>query len=348
MAASARFLLARATIGADGKRHTSPSNAHETQWDTQDPTTDIAAMKALFPVVVLAANILNTDAALVSQIQAATAQLLDFPRTDVATQTQLLSAASDSAGQDMIGLSYNLTAARHNTENIGLEVVWPYGFIGDNSGALTTLAQRTFTHRSYVNQPDWTFDAVQAARIGSSADFHTALIQQIQTYQVWASGLGNWTDGSDNLPYDELIGDVANAAQEALVQDYDGLLRIAPAWPGASWDVSGTEYIHGNSLVHVQIESGVLVTVVVEAGSTGDITVRNPWGTQSVRVVDGQSGALVVPATAAVQVVIPAQSGGAYVIEPVSLPNESLPQAQVAGVANAAPRSLGPVTIGVR
>ncbi len=348
MAASARFLLARAAVGADGKRHTNPSNAHETQWDTQDPTTDIAAMKALFPIVVQAAGILNTDAALVAQLQAAAEQIQDFPRTDTSTQSQLLSAASDAAGQDMLGMSYNPAAARHNTENIGLEVVWPYGLIGDNSGALTALAQRTFTHRSYVNTPDWTYDAVQAARVGSSVDFHTTLINQIQQYQVWASGLGNWSNGSDNLPYDELNGDVANAVQEALVQDYDGLLRIAPAWPSASWDVSGTEYIHGNSRVHVQIETGKLVTVVVEAGSTGDILLRNPWGTQSVRVVDGNNGATVVPATAAAQLTIPAQSGGAYVVEPVSLPNGSLQQTQVAGTANAAPRSLGPVTIGVR
>lgn len=58
--------------------------------------------------------------------------------------------------------------------------------------------------------------------------------------------------------------------------------------------------------------------------------------------------ATIVPATAAAQLTIPAQSGGSYVVEPVSLPNGSLRQAQVVGTANAAPRSLGPVTIGVR
>ena len=36
-------------LGSDGLLHTSPSNAHETQWDVTDPTTDIAAMAALFP-----------------------------------------------------------------------------------------------------------------------------------------------------------------------------------------------------------------------------------------------------------------------------------------------------------
>jgi hypothetical protein len=348
MAAAARFLLGKAAIGPDGRRHTAPSNAHETQWDTQDPTTDIAAMKALFPAVIQAAGILNVDTALVSQLQTAEGQVLDFPRTDTATQTQLLTSNSDAAGKDMIGISYNPTAARHNSENIGLEVVWPYGLIGDGAGTLTTLAQRTFTSRSYVNTPDWTYDAVQAARIGNAADFRAALVNQIQTFQVWVSGLGNWMNGSDNLPYDELDGDVANAVQEALVQDYDGLLRIAPAWPMAVWDVSGTQYIHGNSRVHVQIEGGRLVTVVLEAGSTGDITVRNPWGTQSVEVVDGSSGATVIAATPAAQLTIPAQSGSAYVVEPVSSPIASLRHVQVTTIAATAPRSMGPVTIGVK
>ncbi|WP_158942836.1 hypothetical protein [Granulicella sp. S190] len=71
---------------------------------------------------------------------------------------------------------------------------------------------------------------------------------------------------------------VANALQEALVQDYDGLLRIAPGWPSSNWNVSGTVYIHGNSKAHVQIESGLLTTVAIESGTTQSIVMRNPWG----------------------------------------------------------------------
>jgi hypothetical protein len=57
---------------------------------------------------------------------------------------------------------------------------------------------------------------------------------------------------------------------------------------------------------------------------------------------------MVVAATSAAQFTIPAQSGSAYVVEPVSLPNDSLRQPQVTGTTNAAARALGPVTIGVR
>lgn len=121
MAEASRFLLAYATSGSDGYLHTSPSNAHETQWDVQDPTTDIAAMQALFPATIQAAKILNQDTSLAAQLQAAIPHLLPFPRTDAATQTQLLPASADAQGQDVIAPSYQPAAAKHNSENIGLE-----------------------------------------------------------------------------------------------------------------------------------------------------------------------------------------------------------------------------------
>ena len=86
---AAQFLLSHATTGADGKLHTL-SNAHETQWDVTDPTTDIAAMQAFFPVAVKAAQTLNVDSALVNQLNAAIPKIQTLPRTDTATQTQLL------------------------------------------------------------------------------------------------------------------------------------------------------------------------------------------------------------------------------------------------------------------
>lgn len=38
-----------------------PANAHETQWDVTDPVTDIVSMSAIFPAVISAAQVLNTD-----------------------------------------------------------------------------------------------------------------------------------------------------------------------------------------------------------------------------------------------------------------------------------------------
>ena len=347
MAASASFLLDYATTESDGLLHITPTNTHEDQWGIDDSSmNDVAAMKALFPETIAAAQLLGTDASLVTQLQAAIPKIQDYPRTDIASQSQLMTASSDSGGSDMLGLSYVPAATRHNFENDYLEPVWPFGLIGDNS-TLTALAQRTYQNRSFVNDNDWTFDAVQAARLGLSSSFYTAIVDLVTSFQTFPSAIGNW-NGQTNAFYDEMGGGLTNAVQEALVQDYDGLLRIAPAWPVNTWNVSGTVYIQGNSKVDVQIEGGQLTTAVLEAASTQNYLTRNPWGTQNVQVVDGSSGAVVVAATTASTFTIPAQSGHAYVIELVSSPTTALPYAQVTASPASIPRSMWGQTIGIQ
>ncbi len=68
MQQSAIFLLGYQSVGSDGFLH-AVANAHETQWAVQDPTDDLVADQALFPAVVSAATLLNTDSSLVSQLK---------------------------------------------------------------------------------------------------------------------------------------------------------------------------------------------------------------------------------------------------------------------------------------
>ena len=154
MADAARFLLAYAVEGADGKLHTSPSNAHETQWDVTDPITDIAAMKSLFPAVIEAAQLLGTDAALVTQLQTALPKILDFPRTTRNNQT-------------VFGFCSNPTAAFNNSENLDLEPLFPYNLISDQTTADFELSKTTYANRRNINSNDWSYDAVDAARLGN-------------------------------------------------------------------------------------------------------------------------------------------------------------------------------------
>ena len=87
MAASAQFLLAYETRGADGKMHTHPSNAHEQQWDATDPTTDLSARSALFPAVIQAAGVLHTDPMLVQRLKAELSQIPPLPQAEKAIAT---------------------------------------------------------------------------------------------------------------------------------------------------------------------------------------------------------------------------------------------------------------------
>jgi hypothetical protein len=342
MSGAAKFLLSHATTGSDGLLH-SFDNAHEQQWDVTDPINDVAAMQALFPAVVSAAQTLGLDASLVTQLKAAIPKLRPLPRTDFATKSQVLTPSSDAAGADMLAISAQPTATKHNQENDELEPVWPYNLIGD-SGGQSDLAKRTFTHRGNVTGSTWSYDSLQAARLGLGDAVRTAMIAEIGKYQIYANGLASW-NAQPTAPYLEEQGVIAAALSEGLVQDYDGTLRIAPGWP-SSWDADGTVYIQHKGKVHVQIRSGVLTTVAVDAGSTGALTVRNPWPGQSVTVVNG-SGATVTTTQTSGTFSISVQAGVSYLIERASAPTTSLPYAAVSGTAATTPKTLNGRSIGL-
>lgn len=267
-------------------------------------------MQSFFPVAVRAAQLLNVDAALVNQLNAAIPKLQTLPRTDTATQQQLLTPADDANGTTMIGPSTQPAAQRRNFENIGLEAVWPFNLIGDNSA----LGRRTYTARSYVNSHTWSYDALHAARLGMAGEVKTALLAAIRQFQVYPSGMASFTAQQASEPYIEHSGVLAIAVPEALAQDYDGLLRIAPAWP-SDWTGEGTVAIGHKSKVHVQVSGGTPTTVAISSGADQQLAVRSPWPGQNVTVLDGRTRAVVVPAQSSTTFTIPAQAGRSYLVE---------------------------------
>jgi ricin-type beta-trefoil lectin protein/glycosyl hydrolase family 95 len=358
MEQAATFLLAWQSAGSDGYLH-AVANAHETQWSVPDPTTDMAADQALFPATISAATLLGTDSALASQLRTALGQIEPYPRTDQNTHSQLLNAQptsaaaaanADAQGTDVIADSYQPSAANHNVENVGLEPVWPYGVIGDNTVVngdnLTALAGRTYSHRQYANQPDWTYDSIDAARLDMSSQVASDLVASTEKYQIYISGLAAWNPSSPDEPYIEQTANVAMTLDESLATDYDGTLRFAPAWP-SGWDASGTVYVQGGSKVDVQVEGGTLATAAIQAGTTATMTVRNPWPGQQAEVVSGSTGAVVIAPTTSATLSVPVTAGQSYLVEQPSSPTTSLPFAQVTGTQATAAKHLGGVQIGM-
>ena len=329
MAASARFLLAYARPGADGHLHTWPSNAHETQWDVHDPTTDIAAMRTLFPVVIRAARVLHTDTGLSIRLQQVIPEILPLP-------------LEKEVGHTVIGLSSDEGAPIHNTENIGLEPVWPYDLIGD-SGPLHALGVRTYLQRPNQFVNDWSLDSVDAARLGLADQVKTALVKVTEKYQQFPSGFARFSGPEF---YVEQVGVVALALQQALVQDYDGLIRIAPAWP-QGWDADTTVYIRQRSKVDLQIRNGVPTTVVIEAGADGPMAVRNPWPGKTAEVVVSDTGKRLAKANGQTVLRFQTQASKAYLIQRVGQPNAGRPFAAIDGAAATEPKSLGARHIGI-
>jgi hypothetical protein len=336
------------------------ANAHETQWAVQDPTTDLAADQALFPATISPATLLNTDSSLVSQLRTAETEIEPYARASQSSLTQLLNsqptsasavASLDAQGDDVIADSYQPSATLRNGENIGLEPVWPYGVIGDdtvvNGDNLTALADRTYDSRPNQNNPDWSFDAVDAARLDMSSQVASDLTTITENYQSYIDGLANLSSGTvGDEPYIEQSSTVATALDEAPATDYDGTLRIAPAWP-SGWNASGTVYIQGGSEVDVQVEGGTIATAAIQAGTTETMTVRNPWPGQQAEVVNGSAGAVVVSPTNSTTFSVPVTAGDSYLIEQPSSPTTSLSFAQVTGTQATSAKHLGNVQIGL-
>jgi alpha-L-fucosidase 2 len=344
MAASARFLLAYQKAGPEGRLHTSPSNAHETQWDVTDPTTDIAAALSFYPATIQAAKLLGKDADLVAQLEAALSRIPPLPRTQSSGERTLLPASADAEGQDVIAESYLPGARNHNAENIGLEPVWPYNLVGDAS-PMFELAKRTYEHRLFSAVADWSFDPVQAARLGLGSEVSKTLVAITERYQHSVNGMANWTEKDPEF-YIEQVGVVAAAIQEALVQDYDGLLRIAPAAP-PGWDIDGNVYVRGKTRVDVQVRHGVVTTAVIECGMTQPFHVRNPWPGSAADVVSGGTGAKVLSMDSGSILSFRGIAGSSYLIQRHDAPLAGQAFAAIGGTPARTAKKLGGVQIGL-
>jgi hypothetical protein len=357
MEATAQFLLAYQQVGSDGLLH-AVANAHETQWAVQDPTTDIAADHAIFPIIADAAKLVGDTPSkdpLLAQFAKAITEIPPYPRTDDATRTQLLNPdytqaeteAADATGTDMIAISYQPDATRHNDENIELEPLWPWDDVSDQDPNLFALEQRSYAHRPNVGGNDWSYDAVDAARLEEPSQVESDLVSLTETHQVYDSGLADIGSTVGYQPYQEQSANVAVAVDEALAQDYDGIIRFAPAWP-SDWNASGTVYIQRGDKVDVQVENGQLVTAAIQAATSGTLTVKSPWPGQQVEVVSGTGQHQVIARTTTTDLFkFPARAGGAYLVEQASAPTTSLPFAPVTGTPATADKHLGDVQIGL-
>ncbi|MFP5230837.1 MAG: glycosyl hydrolase family 95 catalytic domain-containing protein [Acidobacteriota bacterium] len=341
MASSARFLLDYQKIGRDGLLHTSPSNAHETQWDVTDPTTDISAVLSLYPATIKAAELLGKDPALVRHMEAALPKTPPLPRVLFTAPQTLLPPTAPAGSADVIAESYLPGAAQHNIENIGLEPVWPYGIVGQDS-PLFPLAFQTYAHRPNKSVVDWSFDPIQAARLGLGREVASTLTATTEKFQGFANGMARWATTGQEF-YIEQAGVVADALQEALVQEENDVIRIAPAIP-PGWDFDGSVYVQGKTRVDVQTRQGVVTAVIIEAGATQPLKIRNPWPGQPVEVFS--AGSSHASGGAGPIIEIHAIAGRSYRMTSKINGTSKFPFAVGGTRANAAKR-LGPVQIGL-
>jgi hypothetical protein len=214
----------------------------------------------------------------------------------------------------------------------------------DKSIALATYTNATFDHTNY----DWAMDATWAARLGAADEVKTQLVNGTKEFQIYPNGFSHYTKGTQPTSatsyYDEWNGVVATSLQEAAVQDYDGLVKIAPAWP-STWDLTGSVVIPGGHTVDVEVRSGLVQMVGIEAKSTETLQVKNPWPGSEVTVADEMVAGSSTSSASVMNISV--LSGHSYRIERKLVPVSGITYAAVGGSAAAQARTLGTRTLGL-
>jgi alpha-L-fucosidase 2 len=340
MAEAAKFLLSYQKLGADGLLHTDPSNAHETQTDVKDPTTDLAAIRALYPATIAAAQLLGRDAELSARLAAAVKITPELPLIEaIGTPDRSLPPAALSPG-DVIAPSYDFSAPARNSENIGLEPLWPYGLIGPDS-ALFGIAQRTYAYRPFRSLATWSNDPIHAARLGFGAEVVASLDALTQLYQTYPNGLANAGDDAGEF-YIEQMAIVAAALSEVIAQDQVDYLVVAAALP-PHWSMQGSAFVRGNANIRVYVSDGQLSEFELIARAAHRFRIKNPWpGHVVFQSIQGSPSA---PAQLYGEILdVTADAGSTHHFQP----DRSTPsRTQTLPEVHAGPKSLGRASIGL-
>ncbi|TDD68877.1 hypothetical protein E1262_14095 [Jiangella aurantiaca] len=327
-----RFYLSLLEEGEDGRVHLHDVNSLETQWDTTDPTPDLAAMKVMFPIVADLAE-QNGDADLAAELRATIPKLPEFRTTT-------------RNGVDVMAWSATDEPAK-NTQNVDLEPLMPWGLFGIGS----QLMRDTFQQRVFPLTREWDESPIWAARLGLPEDMERLLVEGTVDLQKFPNGFTGHGKNDDPASihnyYSSWSAIVASSLQEALVQAHEGVVRIAPSWID-DWDVDGTVVIPGGHRVSTQVRDGVPNLVGIEAAADDTLRIANPWPGERIRVVDGADpAASIVRPTDAEEIDLTVEAGSSYVVERVGAPLRSFPFEEIGGRPAAEARHLGGQTLGV-
>jgi hypothetical protein len=290
-----------------GKYFMSNSNAHETYWGVKNAITDLAAVRAMFPIAIALSEKLDLDANLRPEWQDVLDNLVPYP-TDATTYLP----------------HEGTTAQERNGENVSCELIWPYNVTGlgapDYERAVATWKARP---NPYDNV--WANDAIQAARLGLGKEAFDGMKIMLQKYQSYPNGMTNNSNGVF-----EYLGVHLLAMNESLLQSYDDQIRVFPALPAdASLVTRFTLLAQGGQLVSSEREGGVIKYVGLKSLRGEKVTLVNPWGTAEARVLKADGSVLTTSSDAKLS--FETSAGQIYVVEQSAKPYADFEYAHITG-----------------
>jgi hypothetical protein len=326
----ADFYLHYCKKEADGLYHVPLSNAHESYWGVRDGLWDLAAIRSVVPMAVLASNILGVDAAKRPQWQDLLDHLASYPQVSDPQAKALLAGtalADSSVFPDNAWAPGLLVPGQGISGNKNFESVWTapmfpfddWSLVRDNTADKNTATATYMGHvlRDYVVEQGLIGSvhdriAILAARIGLADDVAGALPVYVGG-QSEAMPNGMTPGIAANEVSAEHLGNTAMALQEALMQSqapYSGdqeVIYLAPAWP-AAWDADFRLLARGGFMVSARIRTGTVQFAQIFSRQGGMLRMVNPWPTGCMVQIGEASPSVVSGA----RIEMAAQAGKKY------------------------------------
>lgn len=249
---------------SNGKYNIFPANARETYWYVKNPSDAIAGFKKLL------SNLL----AISDKVGATPAQKAIYQ--DYFDNLASLPSSEDNT--TLIQAELPLPADT-NGENPELEAIYPYSLFGIEKPGYEK-ALKAFNLRKYVIPYGWSPEPIQAARLGLGNESLKLLIDGTKRFQVYANGLTSFDGNRNNTYYTEWNGVLGTTINEMLLQSYDNLIRVFPAFPqNDTWnDSKFTLRAENGFLVTSEMAMRTVKYISVKSLFGEKARVKNPWG----------------------------------------------------------------------
>ncbi len=289
---------------SDGKYHIHLINHSEGIRGVRDAMGSMAAMHGILPVLIKAAEILQSDVGMLPVWQEFLDNLAPLPRSDHPD-----APVHNAPGEPKFwigGLHPVLHGRVREDHTPAMYFDLSTLETREENPELFQTALATYERSFPAGMNDSTRisvlsgSAVLAAKMGRAEDVRHAIINQIRC--PWPEGdfvdfegtgragvldnrmaLREGVNGIDA----QRLGNAAYALHEALCQSVppgpgkDAVIRVFPAWP-KDWDAAFTLLARGGFLVTASQQKGIIEFVEINAQLGGECRVRNPWPEREV------------------------------------------------------------------
>ena len=291
------FELNFLTKGKNGIYHVYPSDARETYWWIKDSITTLSSLKCVLPILIDTSKKLGVDEKERIHWQYVLDHLAPFvidKKTNTFLPGTFLNVYPPTRFTKVeavypINKRTNKSGNAFNCEDIVCDPVYPWGLIGLNSSQKELEIMRN----TYLKSPwrwwgygnAWNPTAVWAARLGMTEEVVKRLREYVNYVQMFPNGMAStpgrmpkiWGKQLGDSPGFDSAGVMATTIQQMMLQSYDNLIRIFPAWPNG-WQCEFTLLAQGGFLVSSSIgKNGNIPMIKIFSQKGGVCSILNPW-----------------------------------------------------------------------